>query len=173
LEFLLLTAARSGEVRLAPWTEIDMAKKIWTVPAARMKAKHEHRTPLADRAMDILRECRERWPDSGFIFPGRDPGRPLDPGTLVELMRRVVGRAEVIHGLRSSFRDWAADNGRPRELAEAALAHQLRNRVEAAYRRSDLLDRRRPLMEAWAAFVCGLPQPAVRNLPADLVPEMA
>jgi integrase len=177
LEFLLLTAARSGEVRLAPWSEIDMARGVWTVPAARMKkrkkTKRPHQVPLADRAMAILQECRKRWPDSGFIFPGRDPGRPLDPGTLVELMRRV-GRAEVIHGLRSSFRDWAADNRWREDLAEAALSHQVKSRVKRAYLRTDLYEARRPMMDAWAAFVCGLPLPTVRNLPADLVQaEMA
>ena len=104
--------------------------------------------------MQILRECRERWPNAQFVFPGRDEKRPLSNMAMLMLMRRL-GRSEVPHGLRSSFRDWAADTRKDRDLAEAALAHALPDKTEAAYRRSDLFDARRKLMDEWASFVCG------------------
>jgi len=145
---------RSGEVRGALWTELDADYTTWTVPARRMKRKREHRVPLSEQARQILRECRARWPDSALIFPGQKARKPLSDMTLLMLMRRL-GREEVPHGLRSSFRDWAADNRKDRDLAEAALAHALPNKTEAAYQRSDLfIEARRKLMEDWAAFVC-------------------
>jgi integrase len=154
LEFLILSAARTGEVVGARWPEIDIANTTWTVPAARMKSHRDHRVPLSQPALQLLTECRERWPTSEFVFPGRDGKRPLSNMALLMLMRRL-GRKEVPHGLRSSFRDWAAENRKDRDLAEAALAHALPDRTEAAYRRSDLFEARRNLMEAWASFVCG------------------
>ena len=154
LEFLLLTAARTSEVLGATWREIDLDSASWTIPAERMKAGHEHRVPLAQPALQILRECRERWPTSTFVFPGRSEAKPLSNMALLMLMRRLE-RKEVPHGLRSSFRDWAAETRQDRELAEAALAHSLRDRTEAAYRRSDLLEARRDLMAQWATFVSG------------------
>ena len=152
LEFTLLTAARTGETIGARWPEIDLEGRTWTVPAERMKGHRIHRVPLSEPAMQILQACRERWPDSKFVFPGRDENGPLSNMALLMLMRRL-GRKEVPHGLRSSFRDWAADNRKDRDLAEAALAHALANKVEAAYRRSDLFDSRRELMVQWASFV--------------------
>jgi integrase len=152
LEFALLTAARTGEAIGAQWSEVDMGTSTWTVPSGRMKGRREHRVPLSEPALQILRECRERWPNSEFIFPGRDESKPLSNMALLMLMRRL-GRKEVPHGLRSSFRDWAADNRKDRELAEAALAHLLPDRAEAAYRRTDLFEARRGLMSEWAAFV--------------------
>jgi integrase len=154
LEFLILTAARTGEVIYAKWPEIDFAAATWTLPASRMKAKREHRVPLSPAALQILTECRALWPDSTFVFRGRHLGEPLSNMSMLMLMRRL-GRKEVPHGLRSSFRDWAADNRKDRDLAEAALAHALPDRTEAAYRRSDLFEARRALMEEWAAFVSG------------------
>lgn len=155
LEFTALTAARSGESRGAAWAEIDLDTATWTVPANRMKGHREHRVPLAPRAVEILKECRALWPKSELVFPGRG-GKQLSDMTLTMLMRRL-GRSEVPHGLRSTFRDWAADNRWDRDLAEAALAHALSSRVEAAYRRSDLFDSRWNLMEAWAKYLAGLP----------------
>ena len=154
LEFLILTAARTGEVITATWPEIDFEAATWTIPASRMKAKREHRVPLSPAALQILTECRTLWPNGTFVFPGRRPGEPLSNMSMLMLMRRL-GRKEVPHGLRSSFRDWAADNRKDRDLAEAALAHALPDRTEAAYRRSDLFEARRALMEDWAAFVQG------------------
>jgi integrase len=154
LEFLVLSAARTGEVLGARWTEIDIADATWTVPAARMKGHRDRRVPLSQPALQLLAECRERWPNGEFVFPGRDESRPLSNMALIMLMRRL-GYEEVPHGLRSSFRDWAAENRKDRELAEAALAHVLPDRTEAAYRRSDLFEARRGLMKEWAEFVGG------------------
>lgn len=152
LEFLILTAARTGEVIYATWSEIDCATTTWTIPASRMKAKREHRVPLSPAVLQILAECRALWPNSTFVFPGRRPGGPLSNMSMLMLMRRL-GRKEVPHGLRSSFRDWAADNRKDRDLAEAAHAHALPDRTEAAYRRSDLFEARRALMDEWASFI--------------------
>jgi integrase len=152
LEFTLLTAARTGETIGARWAEIDLIGRTWTVPAERMKGHREHRVPLSEPVVQILEACRERWPDSKFVFPGRDQNGPLSNMALLMLMRRL-GRKKVPHGLRSSFRDWAADNRKDRDLAEAALAHALADKTEAAYRHSDLFDGRRELMMQWASFV--------------------
>ena len=154
-EFLILTAARSGEVRLATWDEIDKESKTWTVPAARMKAGLEHRVPLCDRAMAILDEARAIADGSRLIFPGTRAGKPLSDMTLSKLMRDL-GLDGVPHGFRSSFRDWAAEcTNASREVMEAALAHTVRNTVEAAYYRTDLFERRRTLMDQWASYLDG------------------
>ena len=129
-EFLILTAARSGEVRLATWDEIDTEAATWTVPAARMKAGLEHRVPLCDRAMAILDEARAIADGSRLIFPGTRAGKPLSDMTLSKLMRDL-GLDGVPHGFRSSFRDWAAEcTNASGEVMEAALAHTVRNTVE-------------------------------------------
>lgn len=154
LEFLLLTAARTSEVLLATWSEIDFETATWTVPANRMKAEEQHRVPLSPRAIELLNEARELWPKSRYLFPGRRIRLPLSNTCMLMLMRRL-GMEQVPHGLRSSFRDWVADNRKDRDLAEKSLAHTLSSRVEEAYQRSDLLDQRRPLMREWANFVCG------------------
>jgi integrase len=154
LEFLILTTARTAEVIYATWPEIDLATATWTVPEYRMKATLEHRVPLSSAALQILTECRALWPKSTFVFTGRHPDKPLSNMSMLMLMRRL-GRKEVPHGFRSSFRVWAADNRKDRDLAEAALAHALLNKTEAAYQRSDLLEPRRVLMEEWGSFVCG------------------
>lgn len=151
LEFLLLTAARSGEVRGAVWAEIDMGKAIWTIPASRMKAKREHRVPLSSAALELLRDL-PRIEGSEFVFPAPRGGM-LSDMTLTAVMRRMELEA-VPHGLRSTFRDWCSERTNfPRELAEAALAHVLKDKTEAAYRRGDALEKRRGLMEAWSKFL--------------------
>ena len=149
-EFLVLTACRSGEVRLARWDEVDMAARVWTVPASRMKAKREHRVPLSDPAVEVLAAAREIDDGSGLIFPSPF-GRALGDLSLSKLLR-TRGIAAVPHGFRSSFRDWAAETGVPGEVAEAALAHVVGG-VEGAYFRSDLFERRRALMQAWADYL--------------------
>ena len=151
-EFLVLTAARSGEVRLAHWAEIDPDNEIWTVPAERMKTHREHRVPLSGRALEVLREARKYADGSGLVFPSLS-GRALSDATMSKLLREQ-GIAAVPHGFRSSFRDWCADTGKPREIAEAALAHTVGG-VEGAYFRSDLFERRHRLMDQWAQFVTG------------------
>ena len=151
-EFLVLTAARSGEVRLAEWSEVDTEAATWNVPASRMKAKRDHRVPLSARTLEILAEAHEFRDASGLIFPSQT-GRAMSDSTLSKLLREN-NIAAVPHGFRSSFRDWAAEcSDAPREVCELALAHVNSDRVEAAYRRSDLFDRRRELMEAWSTFV--------------------
>ena len=154
-EFLVLTAARWGEVRWAEWTEIDRENGVWTVPAKRMKSNREHRVPLCGRAVEILDEARTLVEGtSPFLFPNR-VGKQLEEKQLRRMFQKHK-IAAVPHGFRSSFRDWAAEEtDHPREVIEAALAHVVQNRVEAAYRRTDLFDRRRRLMEDWAAYLAG------------------
>ena len=158
-EFLVLTAARWGEVRWAEWTEIDRENGVWTVPAKRMKSNREHRVPLCGRAVEILDEARKLVSGtSPFLFPNR-VGRQLEEKQLRRMFRKH-GIAAVPHGFRSSFRDWAAEEtDHPREVIEAALAHVVQNRVEAAYRRTDLFERRRRLMNDWAAYLAGESRP--------------
>ncbi|MCY4060285.1 MAG: site-specific integrase, partial [Gammaproteobacteria bacterium] len=151
-EFLVLTACRSGEVRGARWDEVDGDSATWTVPPARMKAKLEHRVPLSSRAVAVLDEAREIADKSGLVFPS-PTGRVLSDSTLSKLLRELRIGA-VPHGFRSSFRDWAAERTDvPREVCELALAHVNSDRVEAAYRRSDLFERRRSLMSDWADYI--------------------
>lgn len=154
LRFLILTAARSGEVRGATWREIDLEAAVWTIPAERMKAGRPHRVPLSEPALAILREMDalrgvERRQDS-LVFPGQKRGKPLSDAALSGVVKQVAPGATV-HGFRSSFRDWCAETGHPRELAEQALAHTVGDKTEAAYFRSDLFQRRRALTADWAA----------------------
>ena len=162
LEFLLLTATRTSETLNATWDEIDSIGRLWTIPATRMKAHREHRVPLCRRAIEIidemagLRRCE-------FIFPGAKPGRPLSNMALAMLLRRLGCLNTTVHGLRSSFRDWAAEHTAfSGDVAEMALAHSIPGAVERAYRRGDLLDQRRKLMNDWSAF-CGV-GPVARNI---------
>ena len=148
----MLTAARSGEVRLATWDEIDVDAAGWTVPAERMKAKRPHRVPLSDAALDVLQQARRYVDGSGLVFPSVR-GKALSDMTLSKLVKELQIDG-VPHGFRSSFRDWCGDTGQPRELAEMALAHAIRG-VEGAYARSDLFERRRRLMADWAAYLSG------------------
>ena len=153
LEFLVLTAARSGEVRKATWDEIDLDGATWTVPAERMKASREHRVPLSKRALEVLAEATELSDGSGLVFPGMRPGRPLSENTHAKLLREL-GFDAVTHGFRSSFRDYAAERTHtPHAVMEAALAHVVKNKAEAAYARSDLFEKRRALMESWSGYL--------------------
>jgi integrase len=154
LEFTILTAMRTGEVLGARWEEFDLAVATWTIPAERMKVEVEHRVPLSDRCVEILRLARALAPKSELVFPSRKKrGEPLSDMALLMHVRRL-GRSETVHGFRSSFRDWAAETTNfPLEVCEAALAHQVENRVERAYRRSDLFAKRRLLMASWAIFI--------------------
>ena len=162
LEFITLSAARSGEALGATWDEIDLDARVWTVPGARMKAGKEHKIPLSDAAMAALRAMRSVR-TSDYVFPGQRTGRPLRSGTVWKLAQSVAGVS--VHGLRSSFRDWAAERTNfQREVCEMALAHAIPNAVEAAYRRGDLFDKRRKLMDAWAEF-CGKPQSGGKVVP--------
>ena len=158
-EFLVLTAARSGEVREAQWTEIDTTYHVWTIPATRMKAKREHRVPLCARAGQFLEAARALGAgDSPLVFPTAS-GKPLDDRRFRRLLQRHR-IAAVPHGFRSSFRDWAAEmTDHPREVIEAALAHVVQNKVEAAYARSDLFERRRLLMDDWAEYLADTQRP--------------
>ena len=153
LEFLILTAARSGEVRGAKWDEIDLEASLWTVPASRMKVGKEHIVPLSTAAINVLERARQyHAPCSNLLFPGRDVRRPLSDMTLLKILR-YAELPYTVHGFRSAFRDWAAEQtSYPGEVAEAALAHTVANKVEAAYRRTNYLDKRRELMTDWAAY---------------------
>ena len=152
LEFLILTASRTGETLGARFDEIDFAARMWTIPAERMKAARDHRVPLVPRAVDIVKEMAAVRQNE-FVFPGMKPGRSLSQTALLMLLRRLgYGYVVTSHGMRSSFRDWAAEKTTyPREVAEMALAHAVPDAVEAAYRRGDLFAKRRALMQAWAA----------------------
>jgi integrase len=153
LEFLVLTAGRSGEVLEARWEEIDLDEKLWTVPAARMKAGRQHRVPLTNRALAIL-EMVKPLQTSDYVFPGQRPGRPLSGMVMAEVLRRLNLNDVTVHGFRSAFRDWAGNETHfPREVAEAALAHAVGDMTERAYRRGDALEKRRQLMDAWANFI--------------------
>ncbi|WP_186131648.1 tyrosine-type recombinase/integrase [Burkholderia gladioli] len=158
LLFLILTATRSGEVRGATWDEFDLFGRVWIIPAARMKAKEPHRVPLSEKALELIKALRQRQLHETLVFPSPRE-KVLSDMALTALLRRVKaesdtrGRVATAHGFRSSFRDWASEHGYARDLAERALAHTVKNQVEAAYHRTDLLEQRRPLMEAWAQHV--------------------
>ena len=155
-EFLVLTASRSGEVRGARWEEVDFDAATWTVPASRMKIARPHRVPLSTRAVEILEEAQALSNDIDLVFPS-PTGRMLSDSTISKLVREN-GIKCVPHGMRSSFRDWAAEcSDAPREVCELVLAHVNSDRVEAAYRRSDLFERRRELMEEWATYLAPPP----------------
>jgi integrase len=160
LRFAILTAARTGEVIGARWSEIDMGEAVWTVPAGRMKAAREHRVPLSEGALEVLREIaklRISPTADAFVFPGGKPSKPLSSMALLMLLRRMERGDLTGHGFRSTFRDWCAEaTNYPREVAEAALAHTLRDKTEAAYQRGDLMEKRRRLMMDWATF-CARP----------------
>lgn len=167
LEFAILTAARSGEVRLATWSEIDLDAKLWTIPAERMKAGREHWVPLSDQAIELIKAL-PRIKDVEYLFPGMRAKNPLSDMSLSAIVRSYndtkdgstpewVDRngAEIVpHGFRSTFRDWSAEVGEfPREVAEHALAHSLPDKVEASYHRGSMLERRRPMMQLWADYL--------------------
>jgi integrase len=151
LEFTILTAARTNEAVQCRAEEFDLDAGIWTIPAARMKAKKEHRVPLSPRAVEVVREVLKS--ENGFVFLGARNGRPLSNMAMLKLLERMEVSVTV-HGFRSSFRDWAAERTAfPHEVCEMALAHTIANAAEAAYRRGDLFEKRRALMKSWAQFV--------------------
>jgi integrase len=153
LEFCILTAARSGEVLGAKWSEIDIGAAVWRLPADRMKAGREHSVPLSEPALAILRTMAEAKVAGGYVFPGRLAGKPLSDTAMEIVLRRMKITNATVHGMRSALRDWAGnETGYPREVLEHALAHAAGDRTEQSYRRSDALERRRPLMSAWAAY---------------------
>ncbi|WP_132979293.1 site-specific integrase [Pigmentiphaga sp. D-2] len=154
LELLILTATRTSETIEATWEEVDLDAKTWTIPAARMKAGQEHRVPLSQAAVALFEE-QKRISTTAFVFEGGKANKPLSNMALLQLLKRMGRRNLTAHGFRSTFRDWVGETTSfPRELAEAALAHTLRNKTEAAYARGDLLQKRAELMEAWSSFAC-------------------
>jgi integrase len=163
LEFAILCASRSGEVRGATWDEIDLTEGVWTIPGDRMKAGKEHRVPLSTKALDILKAL-PRMVGTDLVFPGVRNDKPLSDMSLTAVLRRM-GRGDLTaHGFRSTFRDWAAEQtAYPSEVVEMALAHTIGNKVEAAYRRGDLFEKRRRLMDEWAKY-CGRPLEQTDNV---------
>jgi integrase len=162
LEFLILTAARTGEVIGARWNEIDILDKSWTVPAGRMKAHREHRAPLSPRAVAILKEmlAARHGDDDTFIFPGPDPRRPLSNVALLRLLERMQLDNLTVHGFRATFKTWASEcTGIQNEIVEASLAHVIGGKVEQAYLRGDRFEKRRRLMKQWATFCTTTPAP--------------
>lgn len=166
LEFLILTACRSGEVLNAAWSEIDLAGRVWTIPATRMKAGREHRVPLTASALEILKPLSEARV-SEHVFFGQKPKRPLSASAMTMLLRRLKADQFTPHGFRSSFRDWVGDKTTvAREVAEAALAHRVGDATERAYRRADAFEKRRKLMEAWERYCCNGSERKVVPFPA-------
>ncbi len=163
LRFAILTAARTGEAVGATWGEIDLTEKVWTIPPERMKAAREHRVPLSSGALAALTEMAKLRTDqspAASVFPGGKPGKPLSNMALLMLLRRMERADLTAHGFRSTFRDWCGEStNHPREVAEAALAHTIKDKAEAAYARGDLMEKRRRLMEDWAEF-CARPATA-------------
>jgi integrase len=165
LEFTILTAARTGDTIGAVWDEFNASGRLWTVPAERMKARREHRVPLSGRALAILRDAEStRTPGADYVFPGGKAGKPLSNMAMTEVLRRM-GRGDItVHGFRSTFRDWAAERTNfPSEVVEMALAHAVGDKVEAAYRRGDLFEKRRRLMAEWTSY-CNTPTAATRKV---------
>jgi len=161
-ELLILTATRTSEVRDATWAEVDLEAKVWTIPGARMKAGREHRVPLSERACELFQQARVYAAGSRYVFPGRTDERPLSNMVFLMLLRRMERDDITVHGFRSSFRDWAAEKTNvPRAVCEAALAHAVQDKTEAAYFRSDLFEQRRSLMDTWAKFATAKPADVV------------
>jgi integrase len=163
LEFTILTAARTGEVLGAAWSEIDFQARVWTVPAGRMKGAREHRVPLSGAALAALKRMRELRENS-FVFPG--DRRAMMSNMAMDMLLRRMGRDVTVHGFRSTFKDWASERTNfPNEVSEAALAHVVGDKVEAAYRRGDMFEKRRRLMEAWAEYCTKAPAGGVVVVP--------
>ena len=161
IELLVLTATRSGEVRLAEWSEVDLETRIWKIPPNRMKMREEHIIPLSNRAIAVLKQAQTLSTD-GLIFPGMKRGRPMSDATMSKLVK-ALGYPVDIHGFRTSFRTWVQEQtNTAHEVAERALAHKTTNKVEAAYARSDLFEKRRKLMDAWATYLSDEPAKVVR-----------
>jgi integrase len=157
LAFTILTATRTGEVLGARWSEIDLAERVWTIPAGRMKAGKEHRVPLSTAAVEILHgqaAVRPEGDEDGCVFPGQLAEKPLSNMAMLKVLERMKRADLTVHGFRSTFRDWAGEaTHHPREVIEHALAHRLKDKAEAAYQRGDLFEKRRVLMADWAAFL--------------------
>jgi integrase len=166
LEFTILTAARTGEAIGAKWDEISLTDKVWTVPAGRMKVGKEHRVPLSGPTLSILEKMKPNGDaGDGLVFEGGKRGKPLSNMAMIAVLRRMGRSDSTVHGFRSSFRDWAAERTNfPSEVAEMALAHAVGDKVEAAYRRGDLFERRRRMMTAWATFCTALKQEVQSNV---------
>ena len=150
-EFAIVTAVRSGDVRGAVWEEVDLDTGLWTIPGKRMRAGHQHRVPLSERAVAVLAEARNHSNGSRLVFPSKTGGE-IPSWALAKLISSL-GIEGTLHGMRSSFRDWCGETGAVREVAEACLAHRVGSAAEQAYARSDLLQRRRELMNAWAEYI--------------------
>lgn len=156
LELAVMTACRSGEVRGAVWPEVNLGEKVWTIPAKRMKSGKEHRVPLSDKAVELLKVMKKQSVND-YVFPGVRDKKPLSDMSLAKALASAGGGEFTVHGMRSAFRDWATELAHaPREIAESALAHVVGDAVERSYARSDALERRRALMQEWAAYCCGL-----------------
>jgi integrase len=152
MELAILTASRSGEVLNAKWKEFDLNKAIWTIPAHRMKAGHEHRVPVVPRAVTILKALK-KLPHNDHVFSSNGRDKPLSSMAMTMQLRRMKRENITVHGFRSTFRDWASEQTSfPHETCEHALAHRISDKAEAAYRRGDQFEKRRKLMEAWATF---------------------
>jgi integrase len=153
LEFLILTATRTSEALNATWDEFDLEAEVWTIPAARMKARVEHRVPLSRRATEILRDLGRDREGGDYVFAGQRAGSPLSNMALLMMLRRMRRDEITAHGFRSTFSDWASEvSSFSGELRETALAHTIQNKAERAYRRGDAVVRRRKMMEAWASY---------------------
>ena len=158
LEFIINTAVRFGEARDARWDEIDFSEKIWSIPASRMKAGKVHRVPLSNQMLKLLNKLKTDQSD-GLIFRSKTRNTAFSDMTLTKFLREkkapsdISGRHATVHGFRSSFRDWASEHGFSRDLAERALAHSIKDGVEAAYHRTDLLEQRRPMMAKWSQYL--------------------
>jgi integrase len=152
LQFTILNAARTNETIEAKWSEFDPLRRLWTIPGERMKSGRDHRVPLSDAAMEILKRQTEAS-QGDYVFPGRISNKPLSNMSMLQLLRRMRGQGKTVHGFRSTFKDWARERTNfPNEVSEAALAHINADKVEAAYARGDLFEKRRKLMEAWAGY---------------------
>ena len=156
LRFVILTCVRTSEALNAKWSEVDLERAIWVIPASRMKAGEEHRVPLAPEVVTLLRKLRTGYAGSEYLFPSSKAGKPLSNMSMLALLRRMGRDDLTVHGFRSTFRTWAAEKTTfPREICEAALAHAVGSAVERAYQKSDFFERRAKLMNAWATFVTG------------------
>lgn len=164
LEFLVLTASRSRPIRLLEWRHLDLEQKVWIAPAGLMKMAVEHRVPLGQAALDVLKRAREEAPprsDADLVFPGARQGRPLSDMSLTAVLKRMKRDDVTVHGFRSTFTDWAHERTAfPQVAVDQALAHAIGSKVEAAYRRGDLFDKRRRLMDAWAGYCASTPTAA-------------
>lgn len=166
LEFAILTATRTNEVIGANWDEIDLEASTWAIPAERMKAHREHRAPLAPRALEILREAKKFRTEGDYVFPGLKMGKPLSNNALLAVLKRMERADLTAHGFRSTFRDWCSEQtNHPREVAEAALAHVLKDKTEAAYMRGDLFTKRKRLMNDWASYCAQGTNPSKKVVP--------